>query len=134
MESLSTEALQMPDIKDIVDTVIKILEFMSSDEMIELKNTNTMQYEQQVHDKFPEFADKYFSLFSLLLDEKLESISNLFTMLNTLALVKMGKITMETASNGIKEDLSNKYIYPKFGGKKEFEKTIIDRYNKKRKH
>jgi hypothetical protein len=55
-------------------------------------------------------------------------------MLNTLAMVKSGKISVDTASAGIREELSGQYIYPKFGGKKEFERTIIERHNRKKKH
>lgn len=125
---------QIPDIKYIVDTVAQILEYMSDDEMIKLKDENVTLYEQKIHEKFTDFSDKYFSLFSFLLDGKLESLFNLITMLNALAMVKTGKISMETATVGVREDLSNQYIYPKFGGKKEFERTIIERHNKKKKH
>lgn len=131
-DSLSNDVGKYPDLKYIVDTVTQILELMSTDEMINLKQTDVVQYEQIIHDKFVDFCDKYYSLFSLLLDGKVESLSNLITMINTLCMVKTGQISMDAAYTNIREDLSNKYIYPKYGGKREFERSIIER--SKRKH
>lgn len=134
LKSLTNDVKDYPELIEVIDTVTQIFEMMSTDEMIELKRTNVVQYEQVIHDKFPVFCDKHFSLVSSLLDGDIASLGNLVLMIKTICMVKTGQISMDTANSHIREELSSQYIYPKFGGKKEFEKTIIERSKKNKKH
>lgn len=130
LRTLSNDIENVPDMKNIVDTLTQIFEFMATDKMIELKKTNNMRYEQLIHDTFPDFCDKYYALTSAILDGDLSSLDNLVTMIRTICLVKSGQITMDTAYAHIREDLASKYIYPKFGSKQKFEEAIIERSKK----
>ena len=127
IKNLSSDVNNSPDLKYVVNTLTQIFEVITTDEMINMKNTNREQYEQILHDQFTEFCDKYYSLFSVILDGEFDSMTHLVMMIKTLCLVKSGQITMDTAYAHIREELSNQYIYPQFGGKKEFEKTIMSR-------
>lgn len=115
----------MPDLKYVINNLVQIFEFISTDDMIKMKSDNKEQYENVLHKKFAEFSERYYSLFSVILDGELDSMTHLVMMINTLCLVNTGQITMDTAYAHIREELSKHYIYPKFGGKKEFEKAMM---------
>lgn len=132
IKNLSSDVNNIPDLKYVVDTLTQIFEVITTDEMIDMRKTNRDQYEQTLHDQFTEFCDKYYSLFSVILDGELDSMTHLVMMINTLCLVKSGQITMDTAYAHIREELSNQYIYPQFGGKKGFEKAIMSRNKHKK--
>jgi hypothetical protein len=133
LKTLSTDVENVPDMKNIVDTLTQIFEYMATDEMIKLKETNIMHYEQRIHDKFPDFCERYYALTSALLDGNLSSLDNLVDMIRTICLVKSGQITMDTAYTHVREELASKYIYPKFGSKQKFEQAIVERSKKHKK-
>ena len=130
IKNLSSDVANIPDMKYIVDTLTQIFEVITTERMIQLQQNNREQYEQELHDQFKDFCDRYYSLFSVILDGELDSMTHLVMMIKTLCLVKTGQITMDTAYAHIREELSNHYIYPKFGGKKGFEKAIKSRGKK----
>lgn len=130
--NLSKDVSNYPELKSIVDTITEILEYMGTDEILALKQTNQPEFTQKMEDKFSDFCDKYYSLFSLLVNGEDNSLEHLIMMINTLCMVKLGKISIDTASSHIRDELSEKYIYPKFGGKKKFEDAIIKRSKNKK--
>lgn len=132
IKNLSSDVNNIPDLKYVVDTLTQIFEVITTDEMINMRERNKEQYEQTLHDQFTDFCEKYYSLFSVILDGELDSMTHLVMMIKTLCMVKSGQITMDTAYAHIREELSNKYIYPQFGGKKGFEKAIMTRNKHKK--
>lgn len=119
-----------PDLEYIVKSLTEIFEFISKDEIMKLKDENKLEYDKTLTLKFPEFSDRYFSLFSVILSGELDSMTHLVLMIKTLGMVKAGKISMDTAYAQIREELSNQYIYPQFGGKEKFEETVRNRHKK----
>jgi len=130
LRNLSSDVENIPDLKYIINTLTQIFVTISSDDMIEMKTTDKEKYIQTLYEKYPEFSEKYFSLFSVILDGELDSMTHLVMMIKTLCLVKTGQISMDSAFEHVREDLASKYIYPQFGGKAEFEKKIKQRGKK----
>lgn len=123
---------QYPDLKYVIDTVIQIIEFMSTDEMVKLKETSTDEYEAKIINKFEDFGEKQPALFNIILDGEIESLGNLIEMIRMICLMKTGQISMGTANEYVREMCAEQYIYPQFGGKNEFEKTIKERAKDKK--
>jgi len=135
MESLSKlcgDVKDIPDLKYVIDTLSQIFEFMTTNDMITLKELNIESYKQNIRTKFADFEERYFSLFNVILDGELDSMTHLVMMIKSLCLVRTGQISMDTAFANIREELSNHYIYPQFGGKKAFENAVIARGNAKK--
>jgi hypothetical protein len=132
LQKLSKDVETIPNLKYIISTLTEIFEYISKNEMIELKEKDFDAYKQNIRLKFPEFEDNYFSLFNVILDGELDSITHLVMMIKTLCMVKTGQLSMDTAFTNVREELSNRYIYPQFGGKQEFENTMIARANVKK--
>jgi hypothetical protein len=142
LQNLPKDIEQVPDMMDLVDQLTSIFEFMTEPEIAELRRTNFEQFEDMMYNKYQGFCDKYFTLFAMVIhydpekDDK--SLDNLVMMINALCMVKLGKISVDTANTVIGEELAEKYIYSKHGGKKKFEKHVQEydrqqKLNKKKK-
>jgi hypothetical protein len=133
-KNISSDVDGFPELKYVIDTLTEILDFMMTDDMMKLKEESKESFEQVMADKFKDFSERYFSLFCVILDGEMNSLSNLVMMINTLCMVKTKKISMDEGYAHIREELAGTYIYPQFGGKEQFEKTIKERSKKNKKH
>lgn len=132
MESNETPvAPSNEDLQYILETTVNILEFTKEPQMLELKKINFDEYLNALEKKYEKFTLKYYGIFRMIVDnDDSKSIDKLFGMLNLLWQVNAGKLTLTNADALVSEGLSNEYVYPKFGGKQNFEKIIKNR-NKK---
>lgn len=125
MDSISNINLNnAPETSKIVIKIIEIIEYMLTDEIKNLKLTNYKQFVNHMYDKeeFHKFIDEYFSLFAILIEKKLPPIELLYLIISSKAQLESGKCTKEEADNFVSEYISNKYVYPSYGGKDKFEK------------
>lgn len=134
LKNLSQDVENIPDLKYVIDTLTDIFEYISKDAMIELQLSNIEEYKRHLERKYSEFCDRYYSLFRIVLDGELDSMTHLVMMIKNLCLVNDGKISMDAAYTNVREELSNHYIYPKFGGKKEFEREMMRRNAKNKRN
>jgi hypothetical protein len=118
---------EIPDLHMLTNNICEILEYMNLDEMVQLKNANQMQYEVHIDKHFTEFSNKYPTLLTLLLENKEDNLHKLLHMINMLHEIDNSHISMDDAVDTLREDLANEYIYPKFGGKQQFEDSIKNR-------
>jgi hypothetical protein len=117
------------DIEPLTARVVKLLEFIDNPVIVELENTDKTKYVQTVNSQFEDIP---FSIIKVLIDREhrdtnLEKLLDLFAKMQS---VKNGEKDKDTAFKEYKEELNEEYIYPKFGGKAEFERTM-DKKNKK---
>jgi len=89
----------LPNVELILDDVIKILECMNTDEMQTLKSSNKELFEQVMEDKFPQFSDRYYGMFKMVLSG--EDISPLFKMLDVIGNINAGKTSFETGEKDV---------------------------------
>lgn len=122
---------EIVDLDNVVKQIIEILEFMNTKEMIEMKEADSKLFEKYIDDKYSDFSLEYHSILRLLLENNEANIKKLMIIIGTLRKVKNKELDMDDVFENFKEGLAEEYIYPKFGGKEEFEKTIIERNNKK---
>lgn len=126
MEELSKQASvkDLPDPVLLTQQIIEIQEYMCTDEMILLQKNNFNVYEQNMRNKFSNFAEKYHSIFKLLI--KGDDISMLIMMLQGINDVKNGHITMESLNKSIDVETARKYLLPSLSKKqiKKIEKKM----------
>lgn len=96
------------DIKQVLDDVAGILEFIATDELMKLKENNFKEYQDKIEDKFPKFSERYYGIFMKLI--KGEDISTLMVMLSIMAKIKEGLITYKEGEIEMGEILANKYV------------------------
>lgn len=123
----------IPDLAELTKQILKFVEYIETDEMRKLENDNNTEFCSHIESAFPDFTLKYMSIYKMLLDrenreENLVKLLNLFKILRD---VKAGTRDIDTEFDAFKENLAQDYVYPKFGGKTEFEKKIKTRAEKK---
>lgn len=132
LKKLSGDVESIPNLKYVISILTEMFEYMTSKEMLELKEMNMESYKENLRQKYQDFEEHYFSLFNVVLDGELDSMTHLVMMIKSLCMVKTGQISMDTAFANVREELSNHYIYPQFGGKQNFENTMVARANSKK--
>jgi polyhydroxyalkanoate synthesis regulator phasin len=128
-----------PNTKKIVDEIIKIIEYISTDEMIKMRNEDYMKFQDIMYEveEFKDFISKYFSLFTFLIDKNIQPLDKLITMINMKALIESGKINDNAAMEYVRNMMNEEYIYKQHGGKENFEryiKKMSEEKDKKDKH
>jgi len=99
----------LPNADVILDNVIKILECMNTDEMQLIKKANIPLFEQTMEEKFQEFADRYYSIFRMVLSG--EDITPLFKMLSVINNINSGKKSFEDGEKEVGSYLT-KFLPP----------------------
>lgn len=101
----------LPDVPKLLDQIIKILEYISSDEAIKMKNKDQDEFLNHMEEKFADFSFRYYAIFRKLLSG--EDILPLFKMLAEIEKVQKGVKTLDTVEKELGEELANKYVYSK---------------------
>lgn len=110
------------DLEQVTNTVVKILEYISTPQMTELEKTDKEAFDSKVENEFEEFSLNQISIFKMLMDTKNRSqnIVKLMDMITTLKQVQAGNKNMKDEFENLKETLASEYIYPQFGSKDAF--------------
>ena len=127
---------KIPDITNLTGQIIEFVEYIEQPEMKNFSKENNMMYKQHLENKFENFSLEYYSIYKMLVDnedKRAENLDKLFNMLSKLKNVEMGKSNVDKEFVKVREELANEYLYPKFGGKQQFEKAMADDLKNKKK-
>lgn len=130
---LDFDLSEAPETNKFVNDLTDILNKINSDNhLCKLRNNDYNKFINEVFsiEEFKPFIDKYFNLFRLLISPIPPDFDVISMFIIYKAKVETGRLTQEEADKYIAEYMNERFIYSKFGGKKNFEKTIIER-NKK---
>jgi hypothetical protein len=127
------DAKAIPDIEQLLDKILDFLNYINKESMQKLEATDKIEFDKHLNDRFNDFSEKHYSIFKMLLDNenRATNVAKLFDMLSKLKQVKMGRLDIHQADKDFQEELNNKFLYPKFGGKEQFEKEILKNKHKK---
>ena len=113
---METDAVaEIPNVLELTNKLVKMLQFMNKPEMKELKNTNEEEYDERMDREFGKFITEYYSIYKLLGSGK--DINILLTMLKSLNKVNEGKCDFQAARAEVSEVVNNKYVTPKLNKK-----------------
>lgn len=130
---LDFDLSEAPETNKFVNDLTDILNKINSDNhLCKLRKNNYNKFINEVFsiEEFKPFIDKYFNLFRLLISPTPPDFDVISMFIVYKAKVETGRLTQEEADKYIAEYMNERFIYSKFGGKENFEKTIIER-NKK---
>lgn len=96
---VDSEPLNLPNANLLSDDIIALLEFMNTDEMVLLKQTDKQAFEQTIEDKFPTFALKYYSILQKIING--EDITPLFQMIKVIDTVNIGNKSAEDGEKDV---------------------------------
>ena len=118
---------KIPDITNLTGQIIEFVEYIEQPEMKNFSKENNMMYKGHLETKFEDFSLEYYSIYKMLVDnedKRAENLDKLFNMLSKLKDIEMGKSNVEKEFVKVRDELANEYLYPKFGGKQQFEKAM----------
>ena len=125
---LSMDPNAIPDLGEMLNVINDLLAFIETDYMAKLEMENKKDFEKLVYSKYNGYLPM--KVIKLMLDpDKYEHLSRLLDMFDSLNDVKHGRKNIQDAYDNFNEKLNEKYIYPDFGGKEEFEKTMTQKGN-----
>lgn len=79
----------LPDPNQILDQVLNILEYIATPDLKLIRESDPKFFESLVEEKFPEFTDRYYGIFKMLLSGS--DLSPLFAMLSGINHIKTGQ-------------------------------------------
>ena len=130
---LDFDLSEAPETNKFVNDLTNILNKINSDNhLCKLRNSDYDKFISEVFniEEFKPFIDKYFNLFRLIISPTQPDLDVITMFIIYKAKVETGRLKQEEADRYIAEYMNERFIYSKFGGKENFEKTIIER-NKK---
>ena len=107
----------IPDLEEILENVINMVQFMNSPDLLDLKNRDKKQYDDTVYFKYRELISP--KIINILLED-INNLNGIIEMFEKLNAIKMGKLDIETETDNFAVKIENEYIYPKYGGKEKF--------------
>jgi hypothetical protein len=115
---------EIADPDKLIKNVLYALEIMDTSEMIELQKDNYPNFMNHIINKIPDIQT---SMIKILSDRenRVYNLEKVIEMIETLRRVKNGQLEMQKAFSDFVEQQNEKYIYPQFGGKDEFEKKYV---------
>jgi len=127
-DNMTTDSI--PDLEKLTDDIIDFLKFKDKPENEVLRKNNFGAFLQKVDEKYPNIP---FSIIKMLTDEDEtdeQKSENIVKLLND---IKLGNKNIKEGFEEFREELSEEYIYPQFGGKEQFERAVAKEMSGKKK-
>lgn len=93
-----------------------------------IKIGNYEKVENELEKKFQNLFIHNYALISALIKNEIDDLNMITKMINLMILVETKQIFKNEANEYMKELLNDLYVYSKFGGKENFEKTIKEKH------
>lgn len=114
-----------PKTKEFLKDLISFIETLNTPKFIKLQNNkNFDEIENILYKKYQDLFDNNYSLMFSLIRNEIKDFDILLKMINVKILLETNQISREDANEYIKEMINDIYVYPKFGGKNNFEQII----------
>lgn len=114
-----------PKTKEFLKELTSFIETLNTPKFIKLQNNkNFDEIENILSKKYQDLFDNNYSLMFSLIRNEIKDFDILLKMINVKILLETNQISREDANEYIKEMINDIYVYPKFGGKSNFEQII----------
>lgn len=114
-----------PKTKEFLKELTSFMETLNTPKIIKLQNNkNFDEIENILSKKYQDLFDNNYSLMFSLIRNEIKDFDILLKMINVKILLETNQISREDANEYIKEMINDIYVYPKFGGKSNFEQII----------
>ena len=114
-----------PKTKEFLKELTSFMETLNTPKFIKLQNNkNFDEIENILSKKYQDLFDDNYSLMFSIIRNEIKDFDILLKMINVKRLLETNQISREDANEYIKEMINDIYVYPKFGGKSNFEQII----------
>ena len=128
---MSVDAI--PDLDVLTGHVCDILEYLEKPETKKLMKTNSAAIKMQLFNKYAD-TRMPMGVITLLMEEeeRYDNVEMLLSMFERLNQAKKGQITLEAAEKEHEKNVSERYLYSKYGSKEAFEQALAKEVAKER--
>ena len=114
-----------PKTKEFLKELTSFMETLNTPKFIKLQNNkNFDEIENILSKKYQDLFDNNYSLVFSIIRNEIKDFDVLLKMVNVKILLETNQISKEDANEYIKEMINDIYVYPKFGGKSNFDQII----------
>jgi hypothetical protein len=116
----------IPDLNVLTAKIVEILEYLEQPDVKKICETNDSLIRMTLINKYADTVPlKFIDLFMETDEEhKQESIERTLKWIEVLAKVKAGEADLEQESKELVDEVNQRYVYSKYGGKENFEKAL----------
>jgi hypothetical protein len=119
---------EIPNMEFLTNQLVEILLYINTDSMNDMRRNDIVGFKTHIQNKFEEFSEKYYGLLEMILNENINDITPLLQMLSIFNKTTPEKLNSDFES--YKETVAEKYLYPTFGGKNNYEKKMKEEIKK----
>ena len=114
-----------PKTKEFLKDLISFIETLNTPEFIKLQNDKKFdEIENILSKRYQNLFDNNYSLVFSIIRNEIKDFDVLLKMVSVKILLETNQISKEDANEYIKEMINDIYVYPKFGGKSNFEQIL----------
>lgn len=116
----------IPDLDVLTGNVFEILQYLERPEISRLMKTNETAVKMYLNNKYADTVP--LGIITLLMEEDArdDNVDQMLKLFESLRQAKSGNISLEDAEKKLTDDVSNKYLYAKYGSKDAFEKALMN--------
>ena len=131
MENYDLDIEKAPNTKQFLDDLILFIDELNKPNFKKLRKENKFnEIEELLERKYKRLFELNYSLVFAVIRNEITNFDILVKMINVMILLETKQISNNEANNIIKDLINDLYIYPKFGGKENFEKIIKLKHEK----
>lgn len=131
MENYDLDIEKAPNTKQFLDDLILFIDELNKPNFKKLRKENKFnEIEELLERKYKRLFELNYSLVFAVIRNEITNFDILVKMINVMILLETKQINNSEANNIIKDLINDLYIYPKFGGKENFEKIIKSKHEK----
>jgi hypothetical protein len=119
---LKADPSAIPDLSKMLEKIYDLLKEADTLLVPGLSEEKRKKTETRLSQKYNNDISSAKIISLMLADDRYENLDRLLDMFDRLEEVKKGRVEINDAQRNFGEKLNEKYVYPKFGGKEEFEK------------
>ena len=129
MEKYDLDINKAPNTKRFLEDLTNFMEELNNPNYKKLrKELKFNEIEELLQPKYKKIFEENYSLIFSIIRYEISDFNILVKMLNVMILLETKQIDKNKANEIIKDTVNELYIYPKFGGKDNFEKIIKARH------
>lgn len=123
---LKPDPSAIPDLSQMLEKIYELLKEADKFLVPGLSEEKRKKIETRLSQKYNNDIASVKIISLMLAEERYENLERLLDMFDRLEEVKKGRVEINEAQRNFGEKLNEKYVYPKFGGKEEFEKKMAE--------
>ena len=114
----------VPDLVKLTENILKIVKFLTKPETQKDMKTDRAQVKMKLNNKYADCVP--YSIISILCEDNMEAnVTRLLEMIEKINNAKQGQTSLDSVAKSITNNLSNEFVYSKYGSKENFEKEVL---------